>query len=63
MLDASSSMLISSVGPPLSAFEAEYYIKEWIKKGRRHADYQSCAAPADRRSVSSENNESIWKIF
>jgi hypothetical protein len=28
---ASSLMLISSVGPPLSAFEAEYYVKEWIK--------------------------------
>jgi hypothetical protein len=28
-----SLMLISSVGPSLSAFEAEYYVKEWIKKG------------------------------
>jgi hypothetical protein len=54
---ASSLMLISLVGPPLSAFEA------WIKKRRRHADYQSCAAPADRRPVSSENNESIWIIL
>jgi hypothetical protein len=60
---ASSFMFISSVGPPLSAFDAEYYVKQWLKKGRRHADYQSCAAPADRRSVSSESNENIWKIF
>jgi hypothetical protein len=42
---ASTLMLISSVGPRLSAFEAEYYVEEWIKKGRRHADYQSYAAP------------------
>jgi hypothetical protein len=60
---ASSLMHISSVGRPLSAFEAEYYVKEWIKKGRRHADYQSCVAPAYRRLVGSENNEIIWKIF
>ncbi|XP_023724669.1 uncharacterized protein LOC111873863 isoform X2 [Cryptotermes secundus] len=30
---ASSLMFISSVGPPLSAFDAEYYVKQWLKKG------------------------------
>jgi hypothetical protein len=36
---------ISLVGPPVSEFNPENYVKEWLTKGHRHADYSSCSAP------------------
>jgi hypothetical protein len=56
---AAALMFISLVGPPISEFNPESYVKEWLKKGHRHAEYTSCSAPAGKIS----NSESIWKIF
>jgi hypothetical protein len=55
-------MFISLVGPPISEFNPENYVKEWLKKSHRHADYTSCPAPAER-SCKISNSENIWKIF
>jgi hypothetical protein len=59
---AAALMLISLVGPPISEFNPENYVKEWLKKGHRHADYTSCPAPAER-SRKITNSENICKIF
>jgi hypothetical protein len=59
---AAALMFISLVGPPISEFNPENYVKQWLKKGHRHADYTSCPAPAGM-SCNISNSENIWKIF
>jgi hypothetical protein len=59
---AAALMSISLVGPPISEFNPENYVKEWLKKGHCHAGYKSCPAPAER-SRKMSNSENIWKIF
>jgi hypothetical protein len=59
---ADALMFISLVGPPVSEFNPENYVKEWLEKGHRHVDYTSCPAPAERsRKIFSIEN--IWIIF
>jgi hypothetical protein len=35
---AAALMFISLDGPPISEFNPENFVKEWLKKGHRHAD-------------------------
>jgi hypothetical protein len=58
---AAALMFISLVGPPISGFNPEICVKEWLKKGHHHSDYTSCTASAEKsRKISISEN--IWKI-
>jgi hypothetical protein len=58
---AAALVFISLVGPPISEFNPENYMKEWLKEGHRYADYTSCPAPAERsRKIS--NSENVQKL-
>jgi hypothetical protein len=59
---AAPLMFISLVDPPISEFNPENCVNEWLKKGHRHADYTSCPLPAEK-SCKISNSKIIWKIF
>jgi hypothetical protein len=52
---AAASMFISVVGPPMSEFNPEDYVKEWLKK-------RSSPALAERSKGKISNSENNWKI-
>ena len=54
-------VFINCVGPPLTKFNPEPYVKSWILKGRRTADETACR----RRDKKDTNHpyENVWNIM
>lgn len=58
----SSLLFISIVGPPVLEWNPLPYVKAWIVKGRRHAQFAACPA-RQTRDDSTDADKALWKLF
>ncbi|XP_069494929.1 E3 SUMO-protein ligase KIAA1586-like [Ambystoma mexicanum] len=57
----SSVMFLKIVGPPVTEFIPDCYVRKWLQKGRRSADASNCMA---RRQVVNESAyKQIWNVL
>uniref|UniRef100_H3A966 HAT C-terminal dimerisation domain-containing protein n=1 Tax=Latimeria chalumnae TaxID=7897 RepID=H3A966_LATCH len=57
---ASKLIFIKTVGPLLELFKPESYVRSWLGKGRRHADFNTCRSRQTDKKKS--NHRSIWNF-
>ena len=58
----SSLLFISIAGPPVLECNPLPYVKKWIVKGRRHAQFAACLERQTCGDVK-DSDKALWKLF
>lgn len=63
--NTSKLIFLKTVGPPLEHFKPESYVRSWLGKGRRHADFTACRSKQTEKNKSTvtAGKKSVWDLL